>query len=494
MSSSALPREDARPRLLAAVRDRPWPVVVWGAMAVWSVVLFGIVRDGFMNFRVGRFDLGNMVQAVWSTTEGRPLETTHGATGELMTRLGGHVDPFLVLLAPLWLVWPSPLVLGLAQIVAVSLGALPVFWLARKHLGSERTAGVLALAYLAYPWLGLTAVASIHPVTFAIPLFLFCVWFLDTERLWPFAACAALAMSTGELMGLPIAGLGIWYAVARGRRVAGALIAAAGAAWTFVAVLVVVRAFSGGESMFYGFYEHVGGSPQGVIRTLFEDPGAIVTALTERHDVIYVIWLGLPLLFLFVLSPGLALVALPQLLANWLSDFRSMTDPRYHSIAAVIPFLIAATIFGIARVRPSRQARVVGAVLVCSATIAFFVGPWVRAIGMTPLGGRASVSAERVDALSAAIALVPDDAPVTTSNVAGAHLSARRFVYSVPNLQSATWVVVDRADPWVVAPESPLLTNHPEMVRAFVARLERDPAWEPVFDRAGVVVFRKVAA
>jgi hypothetical protein len=89
---------------------------------------------------------------------------------------------------------------------------------------------------------------------------------------------------------------------------------------------------------------------------------------------------------------------------------------------------------------------------------------------------------------------VPDDAPVTTSNVAGAHLSARRFVYSVPNLQSATWVVVDRADPWVVSPESPLLTNHPELVRAFVARLERDPGWEPVFDRAGVVVFRKVAA
>jgi hypothetical protein len=132
--------------------------------------------------------------------------------------------------------------------------------------------------------------------------------------------------------------------------------------------------------------------------------------------------------------------------------------------------------------------------LVCSATIALFVGPWARAIGMTPLGGRANVSAERVEALSAAIALVPDDAAVTSSNVAGAHLSARRYVNSVPLLGPATWVVVDRSDPWIVTPQSPILTNHPEVVSAFVARLERDPEWESVFDRAGVVVFRRVSA
>ena len=70
-----------------------------------------------------------------------------------------------------------------------------------------------------------------------------------------------------------------------------------------------------------------------------------------------------------------------------------MTDPRYHSLAAIVPFLIAATVFGIARIRPSRQTSACGAVLVCSAAIALFVGPWARAVGMTPLGGRENVSA-----------------------------------------------------------------------------------------------------
>ena len=139
VTSSALSRERSTSSAVATVRDRSWAIAVWGAMAVWSVVLFVVVREGFVGFRVGRFDLGNMVQAVWSTTQGRPLEVTHGATGEQMVRLGGHVDPFLVLLAPAWVAWPSPLVLGLAQIVAVSSGALPVFWLGPPppRLGAE---------------------------------------------------------------------------------------------------------------------------------------------------------------------------------------------------------------------------------------------------------------------------------------------------------------------------------------------------------------------
>jgi uncharacterized membrane protein len=473
------------------VRERAWTLTVWAGMTAWSAVLFSVVHWSYTNFREGRFDLGNMVQAVWSTAHGRPLEVTHSATGEQLVRLGGHVDPFLGLLSPLWIVWPSPLVLGLAQVVVVALGALPVFWLGRRRLGSESAAGLLALAYLAYPWTATSAAASIHPVTFAIPFFLFCIWFLDTDRLVPFAIFALLAMSTGELMGLPIAALGIWYALARKERWAGASIAAAGAAWTFVALYVVVPAFSGEDSIFYGFYDEVGGSPAGVVRMLFTDPGVVVGALTESHDFAYVVLLGLPLLFLFLLSPGLAAVALPQLLANGLSDFRSMTDPRYHSVAAIIPFLIAATVLGIARIGPPRRALVSSAVLLCSALLAVFLAPWPRAVGMTPLGGRKTASATHVQALTQAVALVPAGAPVSLSNPVGGHLSDRRYVFTVPLLGTAEWVVVDLDDPWVTRPDSPILTRHPKVVRRFVERLESDPGWTKVFERDRVIVFRR---
>ena len=63
-----------------------------------------------LSFTTGRFDLGNMVQAVWATAHGHPLAITD-LQGEQISRLGAHVDPILVAFAPLWWLWPSPAML-----------------------------------------------------------------------------------------------------------------------------------------------------------------------------------------------------------------------------------------------------------------------------------------------------------------------------------------------------------------------------------------------
>jgi hypothetical protein len=96
-----------------------------------------------------------------------------------------------------------------------------------------------------------------------------------------------------------------------------------------------------------------------------------------------------------------------------------------------------------------------------------------------------------VQALTQAVALVPAGAPVTASNPVGAHLSDRRYVFTVPLLARAEWVVVDLDDPWVTSPDSPILTRHPKVVKRFVRRLENDRRWTKVFERDRVVVFRR---
>ena len=476
------------------VRERAWILTVWGAMLAWSVVLASQVRKSYENFGLARFDLGNMVQAIWSTAHGHPLEMTNGSTGEQIVRLGTHVDPILVLLTPVWIAWPSPLSLAYVQIAAVALGALPVFWLARRHLGSEKLACLLALAYLAYPWVAWSAESAIHPVTLAIPLFLYAIWFLDSDRLWAFGPFAVLAALTGEVMGLSVAALGLWYALARGRRRAGLAIFVLALCWSVFAVYVVVHAFSGGSSVYYGFYDQIGGSPAGILRTAFTDPGAIASTLLAGHVIAFVLWLAVPLAGLFLLSPWLAAVALPAFFVAGLSDFRSMTDPRYHEIAGLVPFLVAATVLGIGRIRPGRKGFAAVVVLVLSVELGLVVGPWARVVGKAPFGTFHSTGPGRsVAALTEAVSLVPPDAPVSASNDAGAHLSARRYYYAVPVVGRATWMVVDTRDPWVTSRDSPILTRHPERVRALVRRTENDPGWRKVFERDGVLVFRKTS-
>jgi uncharacterized membrane protein len=491
--AAATPRAPGDPalhRTLAWSSVHRWKLVLLGGMVSWSAGLLATVRSDYSRFRLGRFDLGNMVQAVWSTAHGRPLDYTR-IDGQQTARLASHVDPILVLLAPLWVAVPSPLTLAAVQIVAVALGALPVYWLGRRHLGSERLAALLALAYLAYPWLSWNAVDAMHPATLAVPLFLYCVYFLDGDRLWAAAPFAVLSLATGELMGISLAALGVWYGLARRRRWAGLAIALLGMGWTIVAVYVVVPAFADGPSPYFGYYASVGGSPVGVLKTAVTDPGAIASTLFTGRLVLYVVGLGAPLVGLFVLAPGLAAVALPQVLASGLSDSEVMTEPRHHYTAAVIPFLVAATVLGIARLPAARHAFAGTLVLAASVTISLAVGAWSFALQENSFWYAAPVAPARIDALRSAVALVPGDAAVTSTNKAGSHLSARRYLYSVPVLGRSNWVVIDTADPFVAVPGSPVLERRPDVLRAFRRRIQQSPSWERVFDAAGVLVFRR---
>jgi uncharacterized membrane protein len=472
------------------LRVRSWTLVVWTAMLIWSTTLFALLRADFESFLYVRFDLGNMTQAVWSTAHGRPLEMTN-AVGEQVSRLSFHVDPILALLAPFWLVAPSPLTLAGVQIAACALGALPLFWLGRRHLESEIAAAMLAVAYLAYPWLAWNVLDAMHPVTIAIPLILFAIWFLDSDLLWAFALVAVLALLCGELIGLVIGALGIWYWLSRGRRSTGLVIAASGFVWSLVAVKVIVPMFAEGPSVYYAHFEAVGGSPEGVVRTAFTNPGAIVSELTSSRDLVYLALIAAPLAFLPALAPGLVAVALPQLLAIGLSDRSSFVDPRAHYSSVPIAVLVAATVFGIARLPAQRRVGAAALVLVLSAAGSILSGP------PGPRGIYSSLFTERefaarVDALREATALIPPGAPVTSTHFAGSHLSARRYYYSVPRVDRSEWIVVETSDAAITA--IPVGYWSPVELQRFVEVIRANKSWRVVFDRDGVLVFRRIAA
>ena len=257
-----------------------WRIVLWTAIAAFAAGFGSLSVLRHLAFNTGRFDLGNMVQAVWSTAHGDVLAVT-GLQGQQFSRLGAHFDPILAAFAPLWWLWPDPAMLLVVQAIAIALGAIPVYLLARKHLGSERAGVGFALAYLLYPSTQWLALNEFHPVALATPLLLAAFWFLDEDRLVPFAVAAAAACLTKEHVGLTVAAIGLWYAFARGRRKAGLVIAAAGTAVAAIAIGLVVPHFApAGSSPFEGRYREVGGGPLGIAETLVDR-----SASRPRRDV-----------------------------------------------------------------------------------------------------------------------------------------------------------------------------------------------------------------
>jgi uncharacterized membrane protein len=447
-------------------------------MAAWALVFATLATQEYRAFETGRFDLGNMVQAVWSTTHGRPLEITE-LGGAQISRLGAHVDPLLALFAPLWWIWPSPAMLLVVQAAALALGALPVFWLARKHLASERLGGLFVLVYLLYAPLQWLPLDEFHPVALACPLLLYALWYLDEDRLAAALPFLGLACLTKEEVPLVVAGLGVWYALRKSRRREGAAIAIAGLTLSALYLLVVMPHYRGGSTPeFYDRYDAVGGSPGGLAKTILTDPVTVIRAATESRDLTYLFQLGLPLAFAFLAAPLVLIPALPELAANLLSETGTQTSIEFHYTAPMIPFVLAGAIFAAARRR-----QLLPLILAASVVGAVVLGPlWSGEL----LPKRVSAHDRVADR---AVALIPADSAVSSTNGLGSKLSARRTIFSWPVVREADWVAVDLKRASYLDRRSSASTAAIPLVR-----LLRSGGWSTALDEDGIVVLRRRTA
>lgn len=457
---------------------------LWGLIASYAAFFSWLSIQRDRSFETGRFDLGNMVQAVWATAHGHPLRVT-SLQGDQISRLAAHADPILVVFAPLWWLWPSASLLLVAQALAIALGALPVYGLARRHLGSPRAALGFAAAYLLLPatqWLTLN---EFHPVALATPLLLAAFLYLDADRLLPFALFAVAAALCKEEIPLVVAGFGIWYAVERRRWRAGGAIVAAGLAWFGVAIELVIPHYNAGAaSSFYSRYGEVGGSPGGLARTALTRPWQLVATAAGHWR--YVVHLAAPFAGLWLLAPLVLVAALPDLAINLLSATKTQTSVHFHYTAGLIPPLVIASIFGARRLpRPELVAAGLVAVALASNYLLGAIPLWREFPHGETYGAFTYTVSAHDRAAQRAVNVVPSGVVVSASNSLGAHLSARRRVLSFPFLQDATWAAVDEKLGSFGDRGAPL----PATLQ--IVRLRQNPAWTLVFEQDGVLVFRR---
>lgn len=488
MSETALSRERAGiENTLAALRERmrfdqgeaaAVLRVVYAGVAAYAVLFAFAAVVHYTVFGAPRFDLGDMAQAIWNTQHGHFLETTT-LSGHQHDRLGFHVDPFLLLFVPLFGIGSSPVLLLVVQALAVASGALPVFWLARKHLGSPRAGAHFAFAYLLYPATQFNAFTNedgFHPVSFAVPLVLFALWLLDENRLVAFSVVALVAFTTKEEIPLAVGSLGLWYAVRRGHRLFGLNVFGAGIAVTLFNFLWVIPHLSpSGINPFAGRYRAVGGTPEGIAHKLVTDPLAFSHAVATGHKAFFVLLLLMPFLGLWLLEPLLLLGAVPDLAINLLSSEKAQTDVIHQYTAGIVPFVVAASIFGAARFR-LKTVQLSMAVLVVVASTAILSPVFVFASDLRALGS------PLVSAKAHAVGMIPPRVPVSASNQLGGHLSERRYIYQFPYAVRADWIIADVND-----------ATYPHIgdVRRSVRRYEADGTWRVVFSSHGIVVLHR---
>ena len=479
----------------------PGMVVVSVAAAVFAGVFIVLALRRYDAFATARYDLGNMVQAVWSTAHGHLLQVTDSA-GHQISRLGSHVDPILVAFVPFWWVFPTPKLLLVAQPLIVATGAFPAYAIARRWLGDWRVSAACAATYLLYTPLQWSVLFDFHPVTLAAPLLLWCVWAVEADRPVLVGVFATLSALTKEEVGIAVAGIGVWVLLRHRRTRMGVALILGGLLWVVIAVGVILPHFSpAGVSPFIKRYGAAGSTTGDVVKEMLRHPEHQLALLVARGRLAYLWDLLSALVFLPLLAPLILVAIVPELLLNMLSNDPSQYSIFYQYTAVITPFLIVAMIGGIARARRlpgtwGRTARrdwvVITALLVASVVSGFVHGPiplgkWIPG-GATRASDQYTISAHD-QALAKVIEMIPPGVPVSATNPAGGRLSDRLYVYSWPVVGDAQWVLVDTARPWLLDARVKPWIDVP-----YVEALERTGQFDLVYHAYGVDLFRRKSA
>jgi uncharacterized membrane protein len=444
------------------------PIAALIALMVAYALCFGWLSLGrYWSYQMHALDLGNMGQAAWNTIHGHPFRFTNMRlpykieAWNTTTRLSFHVEALFPVISLVYLIYPYPESLLVLQTVALALGAVPVYLLARDILAKPWLGVAFAAAYLLFPALEAMNLYEFHPVSLATPLLLFAFLFAQRRQYRLFVVCCLAAMGTKEEIGLVVAMFGLYVAVVNRDRRVGLGVAAVGALWSLAAVFVVERHYRlpGTVTYMKARYAYLGHGVRGVLHTVFRDPGAFGRVLLIWPKLWYLLRLLAPVGFLALLAPAVLLLGTPTLALNLFSQDFHMYSALGDNSAELISIVLIAAIFG-ARlvlrilhywVSPRMAATGIGAYVLLVALIS------QRFDGYTPLGQlfQSPTIGSHQRLADKFVAMVPAAAPVATQDQLDPHLSSRRYLYlfqdtgrqAPPPMVPADYILLDVSSP-----------------------------------------------
>jgi uncharacterized membrane protein len=477
-------------------------------MLAVGVMLAALSVLSYRSYNAGMLDLGAMSQAIMSVLRGQPLVTT-GATGNF-SRLAGHVELIYVALAPLTALWRDPQPLLVAQAALMAAGAIPAYRLALRHLEDVTAARCVALIYLLYPVAQTAVLFDLHGDTLAMPLLMFALDAADREAWRPFALWAGLALLSKVYMAVPVVGIGAYLFLWGGRRRAGLIIGAAAVAYGAVVFFVVRELFAptflnqSAAIVYTNFYF---GASEQLLTTV---PGRLLSALVVVGPVLFVAWRGWRWLLV-----GAPLAAAALLSTGPGSGYHY----EGHHYAALVPFIVMATVDGAGRLRatpargraprPWRNDLIFTTMVVALCCVLLVDQPfglrfWQKAPGdgLDPSGYGLTARDALKDRFLAAY--VPPDVPIAASMFLASHLADRDTLYVTryPDdpggkrlsalLPEVDYALADALFDWRLVDGGTVLGGA-DYERAEIGVLLRDPAFGLTAARDGLLLFERGA-
>lgn len=406
-------------------------LIIVGALAViGATILLSIkfVRDGNNGL-----DLAIYNQVAWHTVHG----DWFGFTIHPHSYLGDHLELILLVLMPVYALAASPLTLVLLQMLFLAAAVWPLWLIARRYL-DERWSFVLCVVWLASPFTQSIAAFEFHALALA-PFFIFwTIYYYQREYWWRFVLFFVISLAIREDIALTLMGFSLISLLDK-RSLRWRLFPLFAAGLWFIVALKISPLFTGySQYKFLAYYGWLGNGPLAMLSTVINHPMFVLQNIITPRTFVFLIGLGLPFLFLFLLKPKyLSLIILPVIQYILLRNPGELTLVSHYSAPLLAPIYVAMIeslrwLHGKPKNRLAyffhNEPGLVQTVLL-TATLGgiLLIGPlpgFVRELARPH-------TAEEVRLQSDVVASIPPDASVATGYYLITDMSSREKVYSL---------------------------------------------------------------
>ena len=409
-------------------RDRITQTSLW----TWTVVLLCVCStvattrlqwDIHRGLGTSSFDVGLYDQGIWLLSQFEaPFVTLMGRN-----LLGDHASLILLLVAPLYWIWPGTETLLALQSFVVAAGALPIYFFARRHLNSAALGCAFAVVWLVNPAVNGTIFENYHPDSFLglfVPVAI--VSALTKRWRWYWVA-VILSLLVKEDVVLVIVPLGAMLAI-RGETRRGILTIGVAISAALLGMFVLMKNLIGVPTR-NGWRIPFGGF-SGFIKESFTNPTNVIEYLTSEGRLMYWWKMFAPFALLSLLAPEVAMISVLVLVGNTVSNFWYQFHIEYHYSLVAVPALLIATIVGVGRLGVGLRRGLVAVVVVSSLWSASVWSYVPFRLDKYPHWGAEHPVAAAADEMYAEI---PPNAKISVFHSTAPHLTHRKEIYQFPN-------------------------------------------------------------
>lgn len=325
------------------------PIFLITGISTLILFFFSSLRHSL--FQSGAGDLGIFDQGVYLISQGLIANSSLINHNIDLHILGDHAAFILYPISLFYKIYPDVHWLLLIQAISLSIGAIPVFGLARQQ-GLTNNQGYLAsLIYLLSPLIFNANLFDFHPDVIAVPFFLWAVLWARADKILHFCLAVIIVLSCKAVFAITIVVMGIWLALFEKKQLMGVIAIIGGIVWFITATQFVIPII-GGEAAstvrHAGRYGSLGGSYSEIFKNLFLKPNLFSKKMFSTDSLVYLLLLFIPVIWsLRFTNLTLLMVAVPTIAMSVLSD-----DPQQRYLAnqyplPILPFLMLVVISSI---------------------------------------------------------------------------------------------------------------------------------------------------